>query len=180
MKLYLGCGPGPLHNQHKGVMGDPSEWTFVDYYVREPHIKNWDAATLEEVGDTTVEKIYTSHLLEHFSHIELDRILGVWYSKLVDGGEIIINVPDLEWACRQCIKYAQGQILDGYFYEFEGEHGLLSIFYGSHSHNGEYHKSGFIKSSLEDLLLRNRFKNIAIEKMVEGHDMGCLLARATK
>lgn len=181
VNLYLGCGPSPLHDQHKRIMGNPEEWIFVDRYVHESHIKNWDATTLEEVEDNTVDKIYSSHFLEHVSYVRLNSVLSLWYQKLKKGGELILNVPDLEWVCREVIRYAQGQpATSKYFNEFEGEHGLLAIIYGSHSHEGEYHKAGFIEPMFRKLLERNGFVSINIEKMYEAHSMGCILARCQK
>jgi hypothetical protein len=161
-------------------MGRPEEWTFVDLYVYEPHIKNWDAKTLDEVPDGSVSQIYSSHLLEHFSHREIEDILHVWKDKLEDGGKIILNVPDLAWAAHQVITYENGQPLDGYFHEFGGEHGLLSVVYGSHSHEGEHHEGGFVKTYLEELLSKVGFKDVSVEKIYEAHQMGCLIARAQK
>lgn len=180
MKLYLGCGPSPLHEQHRKIMENPDEWTFVDFYVKEPHIKNWDAAKLDEVKDGSVETIYSSHLCEHFPHIDLQKILLQWYSKLKKGGTLILNVPDLAWAATQILKYNNGQPLDGYFYDFSGEHGLLSVVYGSESHEGEFHKSGFVKAYLETLLKDVGFSDVLVKNSFDAHDMGVLLATAIK
>ncbi len=180
MKLYLGCGPGPLHRQHAAIMGNPDEWTFVDLYVKEPNVKNWDATKLDEVKDNSVDSIYASHLLEHFSHTQISEILKCWYTKLAPGGKLILNVPDLAWISEQILKYDNDQFIDGYFHEWTGEHGLLSVIYGSHFHDGEYHKGGFVRKSLAELLVGAGFKNIFITKKYEAHDMGCLLASAEK
>lgn len=180
MKLYLGCGPSPLHQQHRDIMGIPEEWTFVDLYVKEPHIKNWDATKLDEIKDSSVEKIYSSHLLEHFSHIQVESILKIWYSKLEEDGAMIVNVPDLAWGASQILNYENGKPLDGYFYDFAGEHGLLSVIYGSHSTEGEHHQGGFVKSYLEELLQRVGFKEVSVERIYDAHDMGCLIARGKK
>lgn len=180
MKLYLGCGPGPLHEQHRQVMENPDEWTFVDLFVKEPNIKNWDCATLEEVDDNSVENIYSSHLLEHFPHVQIRDILSTWNRKLQSGGNITLNVPDLVWAAKQLIRMDNGQPLDGYYYQFEGEHGLLSIFYGSESHDGEYHKAGFTKEYFEKVLKETGYSDIVVEKKFDAHDMGVLIATARK
>lgn len=180
MKLYLGCAMPPFHEQHLGVMGDPEEWTWVDLFVSHPKIKKWDASTLEEVEDGTVEKIYASHLLEHLEHGRLPEILGVWNRKLKEGGKIVLNVPDLVWLCEQVEKFEKGETLGGYYYRFDGEHGLLSVAFGSQSHPGEYHKSAFTSRSLRELLEKAGFKEISISRVFEAHDMGCLIAEAVK
>ena len=180
MKIYLGCGPGALHEQHKKVMGDPNEWTFVDYYVHEPHIKNWDARTLPQVANDTVEHIYCSHLLEHLPHSELRTILRTWKDRLIPGGRLTINVPDLLWVCKEIARYEQGQLLEGYFCDFDGHHGLLAVLYGSQMHEGEYHKGGFTKRYLKEILEEVGFHGVRVEQVFEAHEMGCLIAEAVK
>lgn len=180
MKLYLGCGPSPVHPQHLEVLGDPKDWTFIDLYVHEPHIKQWDARILDEVPPSSVEYMYASHLLEHFPHTQVKAILKAWQSKLVDGGKLTLNVPDLTWAAWQIIKYDQGGALEGYYYTFGGEHGLLSVVYGSQSHDGEYHKSGYTKYALECLLAEVGLTDIAVEQKFDAHEMGVLIATCLK
>lgn len=180
MKLCLGVGPKPIHPQHLEIMKDLSEWTLVDKYVIEPDIKQWDAEVLGEVPDNSIETIYASHLLEHFEHTKSKEILSNWYRKLKTGGELIINVPDLEWLCKQVLKYEQGFLLDGYYNQFHGEHGLLSVVYGSQSHEGEYHKAGFTNSYLVGLLRLVGFESIDISRDFDAHDMQVLIARCRK
>jgi prepilin-type processing-associated H-X9-DG protein len=48
----------------------------------------------------TVDAIYTRHVLEHFYHDELTRVLADSYRILKPGGGIRILVPSLEVACR--------------------------------------------------------------------------------
>jgi len=181
VQLNLGCGPMPLHQQHLTVMGgDIRRWILVDKYVDHPMVKKWDATKLDEVKDGTAKQIYASHLLEHLPHIHIEDILRLWHKKMTSKGLLTINVPDLTWAAGQLIRYSNKQPLAGYYYEFEGEHGLLSIFYGSQSHEGEYHKAGFTKDYLEELLERVGFEDITIVETIDAHDMGVLIATARK
>lgn len=180
MKINLGCGPFPIHPQHFDIMGDISEWTLVDKFVQDPKIQNWDATVLDEVEPNSCDTLYSSHLLEHFPHTQTLSILKVWKNKLKTGGELILNVPDLDWACLQILRYGSGQKLDGYYHQWQGEHGLLSVVFGSQSHEGEFHKAGFTKQSLTELLEDAGFVDISITKEFEAHDMGCLIARAKK
>lgn len=161
-------------------MGDVSTWTLVDKFVSDPSIKNWDATTLEEVSDNSCEQIYASHLLEHIPHVDVPGILNIWYRKIKSGGKLTINVPDLSWAAMTLIEYDLGKELNGYYDRFEGEHGLQSIFYGSQSHKGEFHKSGYIRESVLDLLEKAGFSKISIEQVVDAHDMGVIIATGEK
>jgi ubiquinone/menaquinone biosynthesis C-methylase UbiE len=179
-KLNLGCGPRPFHPQHLDIMQNPSEWVLADKYVQEPDIYQWNAETLDEVEDEFLEVIYASHLLEHFPHIDLKKILGTWLRKLRVNGEVIINVPDIQWAAERIMRYESGGFLDGYYTEFEGEHGIQSVIYGSQSHEGEYHKACFTQTSLRELFDSVGFRNVLVERLYDAHDMGVLLARGKK
>lgn len=197
MYLNLGCGPVRLiHPQHKILMQDYApfeQWTLVDLYAKEPDfdlheaskpqnesIQTWDATTLLEVPDGSCKVIYSSHLLEHFPHPTIPQILQVWYTKLLPGGTVVVNVPDLAWVCKEVVKYTKGDLLQGYYDTFAGEHGLLSIIYGSESHAGEYHKGGFTKAYLERLLAEVGFVDISVEQVFDAHDMQVLLAKGKK
>ena len=179
MKLYLGSATPPFHPQHLEVMGNVDEWTAVDLYVDHPQVKKWDVRDLP-VDDNSVDAIYASHLLEHLPHVELHKALIHWNKKLRVGGKLILNVPDLLWACSSLLTYVSTGKLEGYYNRFDGEHGLLSIFYGSQSHDGEYHKAGFIKSYLYELLKEARYRNIVIKDSYDAHDMGVLLSECQK
>lgn len=180
MKYNIACGPLPIHKQHLDYMGDLSDWTLVDLYCKDEGIQNWDATKLDEIEDGTADELYASHFLEHIPHVDAQKVVELWYRKLKEGGKVYINVPDLEWACERLIKYLSGAPMDGYYHQFDGEHGLVSIFYGSQSHDGEFHKSGYTVDSLYLLLERVGFKNIMIYQKEEAHEMGCLIARGYK
>lgn len=180
VKLYLGCANPPFNQQHYDLFPDLDDWVWVDKYIDHPRVKSWDATILEEVEDGSVEQIYASHLLEHIEHARVVDVLKLWYRKLALGGTITLNVPDLEWAAKQIVKYTQGAFLDGYYNQWEGEHGLMSIIYGSQSHEGEYHKSGFSSGYLWTLLLQAGFKNITTNSTFDAHDMGVVMAKGEK
>jgi hypothetical protein len=175
LKLNIGCGPRPFHPQHDNYTG--SGWTLVDKYIRDCGIENWDA---EDLPYKNVDEIYSSHLLEHIPHVKVRNVLSHWYEILGEGGKLTLNVPDLEWVFKEIRKYEQGVPLDGYYNQFDGEHGLLSIIYGTESHNGEYHKGGFTKTYVEELLSSVGFKEITVSQTIDGHDMGVLFVECLK
>lgn len=179
MKLCLGVGPFPIHPQHLEVMSDLSEWTLVDLHVKDNRITNWDATKLPLENDT-VDTIYASHLLEHIPHLDVPHVLKHWYKLLKPGGSLILNVPNLLWALHRVEEYESGVPLDGYYYDWKGEHGILSVIFGSQSHEGEYHKSAFTPLSLKIQLIDTGFESVGIKSYVDGHDMGILFARSIK
>ena len=170
----------PIHPQHLEIMDNLEDWTLIDKFVQHPDIKNWDAEKLDEVEDGSCEVIYASHLLEHISHVQLPYVLEKWYKKLKPGGQLIINVPDFEWLCKQVLRFESGQILSGVYSDFEGDRGLQTIIYGSHAHEGEYHKAAFTKLSLWEMLDGVGFEKIKIHQYVDGHDFGVLLSKCIK
>lgn len=180
MKLYLGCGPRPFHKQHLDIIGDESEWVLVDKFIKEDGIKNWDAETLTGVEKGSVDGIYSSHLLEHFEHSKIQEILYRWYEVLKDDGKLTINVPDMEWVARKILTYEDWVDTPLYYNKMVGERGIMSIIYGSQSHEGEFHKSGFTKRYINDLLRNVGFIDIEIEQIFDAHDMGVLIATARK
>jgi len=52
--------------------------------------------------DGTVDEIYASHILEHFSHNgAVVTVLKHWIDKLKPGGRIRLAVPDFQWIAKQ-------------------------------------------------------------------------------
>ncbi len=186
VSLYIGVGPYPIHQQHIDVMDKlGGDWIYIDKFVVQEGTLNYDAFDLPY---SDVHAIYNSHLLEHISHRKVKRLIEYWHSLLKVGGKIYINVPDLEWACKNFLeileKERKGEVVYGYYNSTidpdNYEHDFLQIFYGSHEHEGEYHKCGYTKESLEKLLKDTGFTNITIKQEFEAHDIGCLIAEAEK
>lgn len=192
LRLYVGCGPTPFHMQHIQVLnsyGPFEEWTFVDKHVREKGIHNWDARAIPLVPGT-VDTIYSSHLLEHLPSRAVAPTLAHWRALLKPGGVLHLNVPDLEWACRRFLEllaFERGGAdvpEPPNYYDTTVDYGaghdrsMLAIFYGTQSHDGEHHNTGFTKESLRALLFGLRFHIDSIDQVVEAHDMGCLITVA--
>lgn len=191
--LYIGVGGSPdmIHPQHHEVMSRFNvKWLYVDKYLDHPNIVKWDAVDLQ-IEDNSVDVIYNSHLLEHIPYVQTKQTLKHWHSKLKEGGKLIINVPDLEWACSEFTRLLKLE-REGKQNEFVNNHyrstgawgapdtSFLQIFYGSQANDGEYHKAGFTKESLTDALQATGFNSIEVNQVYEAHDMGCLVAEGTK
>lgn len=177
VNLYVGCADKPFHQQHIDVMNRyQGDWLYIDKYVKGEGILNYDAFNLPFED---VRVIYASHLLEHISHTKVEKLLKYWHSLLVEGGKLVLNVPDLEWACKVFVEVVKdtrnNEPISGYY---NTPAKFMDIFYGSHAHKGEYHKSGFTKELLEGYL--SDFKTVSVTKKFEAHDMGCLIVEARK
>ncbi len=188
IKLFLGCGPLPVDPQHLEIIDDT--WTFIDLYIDDPKVVKMDIRKLDYKNET-VDEIYCSHTLEHVPQEEVLSTLREWYRVLKKGGKVIINVPDMEYVAGSLLEMCgfsmseTDQLPDGQFGFKESRvyntpHEIMKIIYGSQIHDGEYHKSGFVKETLTMDLRSGGFKNINIRQIYDNHDMGCLIAKAIK
>ncbi len=175
LKLFLGCGPLPIHPQHLQIVDDT--WTFIDLYVHDPKIVQMDIRKLG-YADESVSRIYCSHALEHLGSVEAVNALQEWYRVLKSGGDLIINVPDIEWAIDEYINLREGK--EPQSKTFTTKQKLMEVIYGNQTHEGEFHKSGYNEKGLEKLLQEVGFKDVTVKKIYEAHDMGCLVATAKK
>lgn len=182
MAIYLniGVGPSPIHIQHVQLMesvGNISDWVFVDKYVKEPHILNYDARNIP-YDDDSIDAVYSSHLVEHLGMKEVHVVLGEWYRILRKKGKIIINVPDIQWAARELLNQIDGDHPISPVFNTPAK--VMEIFFGNQDHEGEFHKSGFTDKILHVCLSDAGFNNIRVKKVYEAHEMGCLIATAIK
>jgi predicted SAM-dependent methyltransferase len=55
-----------------------------------------DAFKLETFENSSIQEIYSSHMLEHLSRDDSKKALCLWYDKLQKGGVLRLAVPDME------------------------------------------------------------------------------------
>ena len=180
-RLYVGCGPLPLSPFDQQVLGE-GEWVLVDKFVSGAGVQPWDAQTLSEVGDGSVAVIYTSHMLEHVSHLRVVDVLRTWWNKLAVGGAVWICVPDLLWMAEEVVRLeTTGHGAGGHYTAVSGPYGIEQGFYGSQHNEGEYHKSGFTETTLRAKLEETGFCDIRISRTYDAaHELGALFAVAYK
>lgn len=99
-----------------------------------------------------VDKIFTSHLIEHFTPYEWAKIRKDWYRVLRPGGTLEIHCPDLETACRLFLKGEN---------KYTGIVPVHAMFYGSQEVIGQMHHQGFDK---ERICKELEFEGFRIEK----------------
>jgi len=90
-------------------------------------------------ADGSVDEIRASHVLEHFSHLEVASVLHNWVAKLKPGGRIRIAVPDFQKIARE---YLEGKDINVMGYTFGGQ-----------VDERDYHKSGFDKETMVELFI---------------------------
>lgn len=65
---------------------------------------------LEDYEDETVDCIRASHILEHFSHSKVEKVLTEWVRVLKPGGLLKISVPDFKKIAEIYVNGEQGNI----------------------------------------------------------------------
>lgn len=99
-----------------------------------------------QYGDSSVDEIRASHILEHFSYYEVPKIVKHWASKLKSGGILKVAVPDFGKIARD---YVGGKKTN-----------VLGYTMGGQIDENDYHKSLFDRDGLVALLRECGLENI--------------------
>lgn len=134
MKLNLGCG-----NDHmEGYLN-------VDLYCTRADLIH-DLTKSLPFKDSSIDKIYASHVIEHLSHQEWQKAKKDWARVLKKGGELEILCPDIEQCMLNFLRNYNGR---------KWEHWIKTI-YGNQETEGQFHKNGFTYEKLrQDLEVEN-------------------------
>lgn len=172
MKIVLGVYDEKPHPFHYRWIDD--SWVLSDIDPRHPNIMKVDA---RDIQIDNLEAIYASHIVEHVSIDEVPKMLKHWHEKLVPGGEVIINVPDMQWLSDELSRVESGLPAQSEYFDTVDK--LMFVIYGP-GEGFDQHKSGFTKSTLYQKLADAGFVNITIDREYEAHEMMCLIASAHK
>jgi predicted SAM-dependent methyltransferase len=142
LRLNLGSGRAPI-----------AGFVNVDILPDEPGVDVVaDIAEPLPFEDGAVDLIYASHVLEHFPHDDVPRILSQWRKVLRDGGELLIGVPDLDVIAHQLIQ-RRGWFTPPY-------NPWLGAICGGQKDAYDFHKSGYTGPWLAALLFEAGFGNV--------------------
>lgn len=95
MRLNLGCG-------HRLLPG----YVNVDIVDERATVKpdvQCDIRALK-FDDGVADEVLSVHVIEHFYRWEVASLIKEWIRVLKPGGEIVIETPNLETACRELLK----------------------------------------------------------------------------
>lgn len=81
------------------------EWNNIDLIAHSEFVLQWDVKQDLPYPDNTFDAIYSSHLLEHLTPGNAEKLMIEFKRVLKPGGILRIVVPDLEQICREYIKY---------------------------------------------------------------------------
>lgn len=97
--------------------------------------------------------VFSSHLIEHFSHREISRVLTEWTRVLRTGGTIEIRCPDLR--------------ARAFLFVLNPTSHSMGNIYGGQDYAGNYHKCGFsyglLKRHLQSCGIRN------VKRIIKGY-----------
>lgn len=138
MKLHLGCGNRYIEGF---IHVDLQKLDHIDFVS--------PVDKLDFIEDNSVEIVYSSHVLEHFSRHEYKAVLKEWYRVLKPGGVLRVAVPNFDAVVQYYLKKDDdmelilGQLVGG---QKTGEY--------------DYHKMVFSKKSLTKALLDSGFSEV--------------------
>ena len=101
--------------------------------------------------DEVVDSVYSSHLIEHFSHVEVKEVMREWVRVLREGGTIEIRCPWLR--VRALIFFLRPT--------WENVRNI----YGGQEHEGNFHKCGFSFKILKEVL--EECGIVKVERVIE-------------
>lgn len=121
---------------------------------------------IRELTLSGVRRVEMNHVLEHIPHRDVPALLERIRSWMVPGGELRVEVPDLEVICR----------------DLDGQPDWQRYVYGDQRSDGEFHRSGFTPGLLVWKLVEAGFDDLAVRRFtsqfVTRTGMPCLEARA--
>lgn len=103
--------------------------------------------------DGCFDKVYSSHVIEHFSHNEIECVLIEWIRVLKNGGVFELRCPDLR--ARALIFFLRPS--------WENVRNI----YGGQDYKENYHNCGFTYGLLKSILDKNSI--IQIKRNLDGY-----------
>ena len=111
--------------------------------------------------------VFSSHSIEHLSREDHIPAILEWRRVLIEGGHLIITLPDFE-VCLQ--NYTDN-------YMGNRDYWYMTIF-GANRYSGDSHLSGLPQNYLSDLLFNLGFEDLKWKKT--GRDYACMGVKVTK
>ncbi len=98
-KLHLGCGAVRLDG-------------FINIDIRETSATDriMDISNLAEFSENSIDTVYASYVLDHFSFRNSPDVLREWNRVLRKGGELILRVPDFDILVNNYLKHRYSDI----------------------------------------------------------------------
>ena len=137
IKVHLGAGEINLQG-----------WVNVDARPLQHIHSRTSSLALEPFKDGAIGAVYICHVLEHLSFVDADTLLAALHGKLMDGGVILISVPDFDALLRR--YRATGENLDSI------KHALM----GGQGYEYNFHKSVYTPPALSKILMTAGYRDV--------------------
>lgn len=114
--------------------------------------------------DESFDIVHSRHVLEHFGRAEVVSTLREWLRVLRVGGELRLNLPNVEFAMRRFLEVEEGKAEWDQYWGWQ--------LYGSQSDRYDYHKTGFTPRILRNLLTAiGGLDDIEVSAPEPGHNL---------
>lgn len=133
MNIEFGGGLRPIKKNYKQC--DVRNLPGVDFCCNAIDIGNF-------IASNTVDNIFSRHFFEHLSFSEGKKFLNVCFSILKPGGTVHLILPNILFHIEQWLSRESNQ-------QFNWS---KAGFWGWQRHSEDFHKSGYDKYSLEQLI----------------------------
>jgi predicted SAM-dependent methyltransferase len=138
-KVNIGCGK----------RYDKS-WINIDFSSSSPDIIQYDLNKGIPFDNNSVDVVYSSHVLEHFSNQQADFLLSECYRVLKKDGIVRVVVPDLESICKEYLQQLEIAVTNNANPNYEWI--VLELFDQMVRHTSGGEMKAFILNKNEDLL----------------------------
>lgn len=129
-----------------------------------------DIRAIPDLYKGKFDVVHTRHVLEHFARREAPSIVAHWASLLVPDGELVIRVPNIEWAIERFVDPEASTAQRAYAWD---------QLYGAQKGPYDFHKNGFTERKLTSLLqLTGILTDVEVTLEDEGQNL-CAKARYT-
>jgi ubiquinone/menaquinone biosynthesis C-methylase UbiE len=119
----------------------------VDLYEGDGVDIRADIGKLDGVKDMSVDEIYASHCLEHFSHTKTAEVLKNWRRVLKKGAKAHIAVPDFDAMVKLYQQFGMNEF-------------IRNMLYGDQGYDLAYHYTVFTLASLASELINAGFEDV--------------------
>jgi len=110
-----------------------------------------DCSALSQFASASIETIYASHVLEHISFRQIEKVLKEWRRVLQPGGTLMVAVPDMDAICR---LYVHPQTTP------QDHTNLMMMMFGAQDDLHDFHHVGFNSELIAYYLHRADFEKI--------------------
>jgi predicted SAM-dependent methyltransferase len=109
----------------------------------------------------TIDYIFAQDVLEHFPYTETEKIFGYWITALKIGGEILIQVPNLEKHIQMYIN----KVFDPRYNKPVDIYRMRHLLFGCQKYEGGTHYTTFNRESVYDLFSAFRLQILGVKEI---------------